>query len=239
MRRIALFLLIPAALTACAGNDVIVQRQSSMEGRLEQIMQAQNNGKSELATLAVQIRELREQLAKQTAAAQEMQDRYEALQNRVKILSNRLEQVEAPRQPATIEVVNRDAETAAGREETVQAEYMKAFGLFSANNYGAAADAFNGFIASYPESEYAANARFWLGECYFSTGRYREAIEAFGKVLDAKPSADRAASALLKTGLAWKKLDEPLRSAAAFRTVVDKYPESEAATQARQQLGGK
>lgn len=237
MRRFFL-LLVPTILTACAGNDVIVQRQGSMEGRLEQIMQAQNNGKNELAALAVQVKELRESLARQTAAAREAQDRYEALHSRVKILANRLEQVEAPRLPATIELVNRD-NASAGRDEAVQAEYMKAFGLFSANNYAAATDAFTGFIASYPESEYAANARFWLAECYFSTHRYQEAIDTFSKVLDLKPSSGRAATALLRTGLAWKSLGEPAKSTTAFRTVVDTYPESEAAVQARQQLGSK
>jgi tol-pal system protein YbgF len=239
VQRIALFFLIPAALTACAGNDVIVQRQSTMEGRLEQIMQAQNSSKSEITALSLQVRDLKEQLAKHAAVPHEARGEYDALQKRVAIIGQRLEQLESPARPsATIELVNREA-AAAGREESVQAEYMKAFGLFSADNYAAAADAFNAFIANYPESEYAANARYWLGECYFSTGRYREAIAAFTKVLDTKPVAKRAAEATLKIGLAWQKLDEPVKSAAAFRTVVDSYPESDAAVQARRQLDSK
>jgi tol-pal system protein YbgF len=239
VRRISLLFLIPAALSACASNDVIVQRQSSMEGRLEQIMQAQNSSKKDIAGLSLQLAELKNQVAKHAAAENEAQERYEALQNRVMRLTNRLEQVEAPvKQSATIELVNRETGSS-GREDSVQAEYMKAFGLFSADNYAAAADAFNAFITNYPEGEYAANARFWLGECYFSSGRYREAIAAFTQVLDTKPSSRRAAEAMLKIGLSWQKLDDQVKSAAALRTVIDKYPESEAAAQARQNLNQK
>jgi tol-pal system protein YbgF len=239
VRRLSLLFLLPATLSACAGNDVIVQRQASMEGRLEQVMQAQNSSKSEIAGLSLQIKELKDQLAKHAAAENEARERSEALQSRVKMLTNRLEQIETPaRQSTTIELVNREA-GAAGREDSVQAAYMKAFGLFSADNYAAAAEAFNSFIADYPESEHAANARFWLGECYFSTGRYREAVDTFAKVLDSQPSARRAAEAMLRIGLSWQKLDDQIKSKAALRTVVEKYPESEAASQARQHLNQK
>jgi len=239
VRRLLLLFLFPAAITACAGNDVIVQRQSSMEGRLEQVMQAQNTSKSEIAGLSVQLKELKELLARHAAAEHEAQLQHEALQTRVKILTNRLEQIDAPaRQPATIELVNRDA-GAAGREDSVQAEYMQAFGLFSADKYPEAADAFTSFIANHPEGEYAANARFWLGECHFVTGRYREAVDSFTRVLDTNPSAGRAADALLKIGLSWQKLGEPAKSAAALQKVVDAYPESKSAVQARQHLNRK
>lgn len=230
--------MIPAALTACAANDVIVQRQGSLEGRLEQVMQAQISNKSELAGLSLQIKELKEQLAKSASMAKETQAGHEALLSRVNLLASRLERAEAPRPSATIEIVNRGDETA-GREESLQGEYMKAFGLFSVDNYAAAADAFNSFIANHPESEYAANARYWLGECYFNTDRYKEAIDSFTKVLDMNPTARRAADTMLKTGLSWKKLDDPVKSSTTFRTLIDKYPESEAAVQARQQLGQK
>jgi len=239
VRRLPLLFLIPTALSACAGTDVIVQRQSSMEGRLEQVMQAQNSSKNEITGLAVQIKELRDQLTKRAAAEHESQLQHEALQNRVKILAQRLEQVEVPARPAaTIELVNGDA-APAGREDSVQAEYMQAFGLFSADNYAAAAEAFNAFIANHPEGEYAANARFWLGECYFSTGRYRESIDSFTKVLDMSPSAGRAADAMLRIGLSWQELDEPVKSSATLQAVVDKYPDSKAAVQARQHLNRK
>lgn len=227
-----------AALTGCAANDVFVQRQSSMEGRLEQVIQAQKSIKGELAEISLQLKELKSQIAKQAANDNAVQAQYDQLQDRLRVLGARLEQVEAPKRSTVIELVNQDS-LPEGREESVQAAYMKAFGLFSANSFKAAAEAFEAFIATYPESEYAANARYWLAECYYSEERYKEALASFAKVLDAKPSEKRGADAMFKIGLSWYKLNDKEKGDLALRELVEKYPQSEAALQAREQLDRK
>lgn len=236
MRRICFILFFCANLAGCAGNDLLVQRQSSMEGRLEQVMQAQNSAKIEIAAVAVQIQELKSQFSRQGAVEKELLDKYELQQGKLKVISNRLEQVEsAAKQSATIELVNQDS-IPEGRDESVQAAYIKAFGLYSANNYTAAAEAFNSFITTYPESEYAANARFWLGECYFTLGRHKEALDSFSRVLEMNPAPKRAADTMLKIGTAWSLLGDPAKGAAVLHLLIEKYPGSEAADIAGKQL---
>ena len=231
-------MLIVAALTGCAANDAFVQRQSSMEGRLEQIMQAQNSTKTELAEITLQLKELKEQVGKIAASEKDIRVNNDQLQDRLNNLSTRVEQVEAPRSSSVIELVNQDSPPES-REESVQAAYMKAFGLFSANSFQAAADAFEAFITSYPESEYAANARYWLAECYFSEERYKEAIASFAKVLESKPSEKRGSDAMLKTGLSWYRLNNPEKGNLTLRALIEKYPQSEAAIQANEQINRK
>lgn len=231
-------MLIYAALTGCAVNDAFVQRQSSMEGRLEQIMQAQNSTKAELAELSLQLKELKSQVTKQAASENNTQPQYDQLQERLKVMTNRLEQLEAPRRSSVIELVNQES-LQEGREESVQAAYMKAFGLFSANSFKAAAEAFEAFIAAYPESEYAANARYWLAECFYSEERYKDAIATFTKVIESKPSEKRGSDAMARIGLAWYKLKDQEKGDLAFRTLIEKYPLSEAALQAKEQLDHK
>jgi tol-pal system protein YbgF len=231
-------MLIAAVLTGCAANDAFVQRQSSMEGRLEQIMQAQNSTKAELAALTLQLKELEGQVAKMAVSEKETRKANDLLQDRLSALFNRLEQVEAPRHSSVIELVNQDTPPES-REESIQSAYMKAFGLFSANNFRAAAEAFEAFIASYPESEYAANARYWLAECYFSEERYKEAVVSFTNVLESKPSEKRGSDAMLKTGLSWYKLNDREKGDLTLRALIEKYPQSEAALQAREQLDRK
>jgi tol-pal system protein YbgF len=207
-----------------------------MEGRLEQLMLAQNSAKGEIAAVAAQVQALKEQAARQAVSEKELLARDELLQGRLKIISNRLLQLEsAESKSSTIELVNQGA-VPEGREESVQAAYIKAFGLFSANNYSAAAEEFISFIAAYPESEYAANARYWLGECYFSLSRYTEAIDSFSRVLEMKPAPKRAADTLLKIGTAWYRLDDSAKGSAALRLLIEKYPGSEAADMAGKQL---
>ena len=251
MRKLPLYLLLPLAMTACARNDYLVQRQTSLEGRIEQLLQAQNNAKKDATALAGQVAALKEQLAKQAAETRELQSANEMFQTKLKILASRVEILEPPeKQGGTIQVVNQPTEAEqrseplpsgdpAKREESVQAAYMRAFGLFSANNFPAAAEAFTTFIASYPESEYAANARFWLGECHFHEKRYKEAIESFTRARELKPPVDRSAEALYKIGLAWYALDYPDRGEAALKDLIEKYPGSDAAKQAGKQLGRK
>lgn len=231
-------MLVAAALTGCAANDAFVQRQSSMEGRLEQIMQAQNSTKAELAELTLQLKELKSQVGKMAASEKDTRAGNDLLQDRFSILAKRLEQVEASKRPSVIELVNQDSPPDS-REESVQAAYMKAFGLFSANSFRAAAEAFEAFITSYPESEYASNARYWLAECYFSEERYKEAVVSFTKVLESKPSEKRGSDAMLKTGLSLYKLNEQEKGDLTLRALIEKYPRSEAALQAKEQLNHK
>lgn len=229
-------LICSASLTGCAGNDLLVQRQSSMEGRLEQVMQAQNSAKGEMAALAAQVQSLKDQLARQAAFEKDVTAREELLQDRLRIISGRLSMLESAERPsATIELVNKEGGTE-GREESVQAAYIKAFGLFSENNYSAAAEAFDAFITAYPESEYAANARYWLGECYFSLGRYNEAVDSFSRVLEMNPAPKRAADSMFRIGTAWYSLGDTAKGKAAFRLLLEKHPGSEAADLARKQL---
>ncbi|HZV80713.1 MAG TPA: tol-pal system protein YbgF, partial [Geobacteraceae bacterium] len=192
----------------------------------------------QIAEMSVQIRELKEQAARQAAAGKSAAAEIAALQEKVRVLSRRVEQSEAEAltlSASRIELVNSETD-GENREEKVQAAYMRAFGLFSADNYDAAAVAFAEFISSYPESEDAVNARYWLGECHFAAGRFAQAIEAFAKVLDAKPSPRRGAEAMLKTGLSWYGLNEREKGDATLRALVEKYPGSEAAARASEKL---
>lgn len=228
-------------MAGCSANDHFVQRQGSMEGRINQMMQAQNATTTQLAEMTLQVRELKEQVARQSTAEKAVAADLAALQERVQLLSGRLERSEresSAAQAARIELVNRENE-AGGREEKVQSAYMRAFGLFSANNYDAAAEAFASFIESYPESEYAANARYWLGECHFAAGRFKPAIEAYAKVLEMNPGDVRGADAMLKTGLSWYGLNDRDKGEAILRLLQEKYPGSEAAAKAARKLGNK
>lgn len=225
-------------MAGCTGGDLIVQRQGSMEGRLNQMMQAQNAATAQIAEISMQLKELKEQVSRQAAAEKSSVEALSELQGKVGMLSRRVERAEVqldPPKPSRIELVNSDAD-AEVREEKVQSDYMKAFGLFSANNYSAAAEAFRSLISSYPESESAANARYWLGECYFAEGRFQEAVEAYATVLERKPSAARGADAMLKSGLAWYGLKDAEKGRATMKALIEKYPASEAAVKAKEQL---
>jgi tol-pal system protein YbgF len=141
----------------------------------------------------------------------------------------------APQSPR-IEVVNDDA-SPGDRQSTAQDAYLKAFGLFSANNYNEAVMAFESFIRSYPSSEYAGNAQYWIGECYYTQRDFPQAMEAFNKVIEKYPTGNKVPDAMLKIGLTYISINEPGKARVALQSLLDKYPRSQAATKARERLG--
>jgi tol-pal system protein YbgF len=132
-------------------------------------------------------------------------------------------------------VVNKGA--APGDSDSAEQDsYMKAFGLFSSNNYGAAIEAFTVFIKTYPASEYAGNAQYWIGECYYTQHDFKQALEAFNKVIDRYPKGKKVPDALLKVGFSQISLNEPAKARVTLESLIEKYPKSPAAAKARERM---
>jgi tol-pal system protein YbgF len=225
-------------ITGCAGTDRLVQRQTALEGRLEQLAQSQQALTGRLGELSNELRDLQERQRKLAGTLADNQPAAAELQGTVTRLSQRVDKIEAdlpPLQATRIEVVNRETP---GDEPDgkAQAAYMKAFGLFSANDFTGAAQAFTVFLRSHPKSEYAGNAQYWLGECHYSAGGYAHAVESFNRVLTEYPHGKKVPDAMLKIGFSWFNLGNPAKGREMLKSLVEKYPESEAAGKARKKL---
>lgn len=110
-------------------------------------------------------------------------------------------------------------------------QYLRAFGEYAAGRYPQAIVALQAFIRSNPESEFAGNAQFWLGDCYFAQKEYAVAVAELRKVVGNYPHAGKAPDALAKiaTALQALKLDDQARE--ALDTLRTRYPKSAAARQ--------
>jgi len=96
---------------------------------------------------------------------------------------------------------------------------------------------FKDIVANHPDSAFADDAQFGVGECYFQMGRYEDAIVEYRRVAEQFPFGDRVAYAYLKVGFSQLALDQRDAALESFRTVSEAYPGTEAATVARQQIG--
>src|SRR5690606_40159723 len=56
----------------------------------------------------------------------------------------------------------------------------------------------NAFLRQYPNSRYAGNAQYWLGEVSLVQGRLEEAGQAFAKVSHAYPKHNKVPDSLYK-----------------------------------------
>ena len=61
---------------------------------------------------------------------------------------------------------------------TEKKSYDAAMELFKSRDYKAAATALQDFVRRFPDSAYAANAQYWLGNAYYAQRDYKNAIAA-------------------------------------------------------------
>jgi len=118
------------------------------------------------------------------------------------------------------------SQSAAASPEAEKAAYDKAFQALKELRYADAAEEFQSFLNSYPDSEYADNAQYWLGESYYVTRNYDIALTAFQALLDRFPDSPKAPDALLKIGYTHYELEQWDAARAALSQVQELYPDS-------------
>ncbi len=123
--------------------------------------------------------------------------------------------------------------SAAGGE---QKEYEQSLQTFKEGDYDGARKRFADFLQRHPDSKFAANAQYWLGECYYGVKDYAQAIEAFDRVGRSYPDSPKAPAALLKKGFAYSALNDRGRASSTLKHVVEAYPRSPEATKAKEKL---
>jgi tol-pal system protein YbgF len=118
----------------------------------------------------------------------------------------------------------------------VPEDYRRGLTLVKQGSYDRAIQAFRDFLRANADSPLAANAHYWIGECYYLLGDYSQAILKFNDVRQQYPRSDRVAPSLLKIGLAFLQMGNKSEARLAFQKVVNDYPASPEATQAREKL---
>jgi tol-pal system protein YbgF len=116
--------------------------------------------------------------------------------------------------------------------------YREAYNTWRTGDYGGCIDRFREFLQTYPTSDYADDASYWMADCYFKQGDYQTAILRFDDVASRYPTSEKAPDALYRQGEALLRLGPRYGKAArkAFERVINEYPNSPRAEQAERQL---
>jgi tol-pal system protein YbgF len=114
--------------------------------------------------------------------------------------------------------------------------YQAAFELLKEQRYEPAALAFQQFLKTYPDSELADNAQYWLAESYYVTQKFEQALSSFKTVINEYPRSRKVPDALLKMGYCNYELERWDAARAALSKVRADYPETTAARLAGQRL---
>jgi len=117
-----------------------------------------------------------------------------------------------------------------------QRMYDQAWADYTTGQWALAVQGFEAYISTFPRSELADDAQFYIGQTHYADGRYREAAAAFEQVVMNYPDGDAVAEALYKRGLALDRLGEPELARQAFEQVVRNHPEHNMSNLAQQAL---
>jgi tol-pal system protein YbgF len=139
--------------------------------------------------------------------------------------------------------IDEEVHAGGGADREVQ-DYEAAFRLYRAGDYPAAVERFQAFVQSHPNSDYADNALFWMGECHQKLGDFVLAAVTFERVYKEFPNGNKVPDALYRQAVALVEIGRQkgerveYESAAreVLQRILDEYPRSERADEARTQL---
>ena len=127
-----------------------------------------------------------------------------------------------------------------GRETAVepaeQSSYDAALLVFKTGDYQSAATALDAFVKRYPQSGYAANAQYWMGNAYYALRDCKTAIAAQQVVVKTYPGSPKAPDAMLNIASCYAELKDKNNTKKTLDALVAKYPDSSAAQAARERL---
>ena len=118
----------------------------------------------------------------------------------------------------------------------IQTDYQNAFNLLKQSRYERSVGAFREFLASYPDSEYADKAQFWLGEAYYVNRLFDQALVEYNALLQNYPDSRKLAQAQLKAGFCQLELGQIEPAKQQLEDLIQQYPGTTAARLAQDRL---
>jgi tol-pal system protein YbgF len=114
--------------------------------------------------------------------------------------------------------------------------YDTAYTDYTTGQWALSIQGFEAYISTFPRSQLADDAQFFIGQNYYADGQFREAAEAYDQVVSSYPDGDVVAEALYKRGLTLERLDQLDLARETFQTVVREHPDDNMANLAQQAL---
>lgn len=114
--------------------------------------------------------------------------------------------------------------------------YQAAFDTLKEGRYPKAKTELKTFLERFPQSPYAGNAQYWLGEVNYVTRNFQEGITEFSKVLTQYGGSNKVPDAMLKLGYTYYELRQFPQATQMLEELRKLYPKSTAARLAEKRL---
>lgn len=226
-----------AALPAHAGlfdDDEARKAITDLRAKVDALQQEVNNkaDKSAMLDLVNQNEQMRQDIARLRGEVEVLANDLAEAQKRQKDfyidLDTRLRNME----PKKVTVDGQEAEVDPGEQKS----YESAMQLFKDGDYKGAGAALSDFVRRYPQSAYAPNAQYSLGNAFYVQNDYRNALSAQQAVVKNYPNSPKAPEALLNIASCYVELKDKNGARRALDSLIEKYPDSPSAQTAKERL---
>jgi tol-pal system protein YbgF len=217
------------------------ERMGVMKNLVEQDTDAVNKVATALsnlqATLQKQQGDSGGRLEQLSGQIQALNDTMDELKARLTKVSKQLEDMQAAQQSLAAQQATQQAQQQAqAQAPPPDVLYNNGLRDYNSAKNDLALQEFSDYIKFYPNTDFAGNCYFYIGELQFHQGNYQQAIQNYDQVLQNFPSGNKAASAQLKKGFALIELGKQDDGVSELRRLIQRYPRSNEALQARDRL---
>ena len=251
-------ILLIASTFGCSSSANFETLQSKMAEIELQLLQLRKDtpSKTDLAALDETIREQTQALLKaQADLGSEMREVAAQVENlEAKLEDTNFRLTTLSQQIAATQQELQEIRTAAERAKNIvqqptttpraasnsptdpQEVYDTAYADYGRGNYDLAILEFKRYLETFPDTELADNATYWIGECYYHQSKFQQAIDQFDEVLTRYERSERVPSALLKKGYAYLELGQRAQGVVQLQNVICEHGGTDEERLARQRL---
>ncbi|WP_085299429.1 tol-pal system protein YbgF [Cognaticolwellia mytili] len=228
---------VNAGTMASNTTSNLSEQLGSLERKLDARNRAQVNVQRQLDELQNEVNELRGITELHTYQLSQVLDRQRELYQE---LDRRVSEALKPanQAPAALIAPSNNVDAVSYSNNLTENEaYDRAVNMvLKDKRYEQAIPEFEAFNQKYPDSSYAANAHYWLGQLLFNKSELAKARKEFDLVVDQYPDSSKRSDAMLKLAMVEQKENNLGKAKTIYQKLLAEYPNSSAAKLAQPRL---
>ncbi len=194
-------------------NTLIVQ----MSDNISAIRRAQSSVSTSSGDVATQVTTMGERITATNTRMERLSEQFAGLKKLIE---------DIPKSPTFTQLTPGNADQL----------FAAAYSDYSRGNFDLALSEFKQYVETFPSSELADNAQYWIGEIMVALKKLPEAAAEFEKVKTLNPNGDKTSAALFKRAEILMELSRKDDAIAQFHAIFKEYPKTREGELASQQL---
>lgn len=223
-------------------DDEAQKKIKTLETRVSQLEETESKQAAILLDLQGQIEAQNTEIRRLRGQNEELQHGLQDAEKRQKDfyvdLDSRLRRFEAAEAALQPQASATGKQPEAANDPSLENRaYEAAYAFYKSASYQNALGAFQDFLTKFPQSVYAPNSYFWMGQAYTALKDCKSALPMYQMVVDKYDNSPKLPDALYGVANCQAELDKKPAAKKTLKLIVSKYPDTSAAEKAKKLLG--